>query len=455
MAAKKEDPRLDRRHNSGEEDQRHKFERDRDRVLYSSALRRLGGVSQVVSAEHIEPFHNRLTHTIKVAQLGRRLAQFVQRQQEAEANEAGLDPEVVEAACLIHDLGHPPFGHVGEEVLNEETIRAGDQEGFEGNAQSFRIITKLSLRSEDDRGLDLTRAVLAASIKYPWTHESARKKAHPKFGAYRTEEIDFKFARELATHEYATIEASLMDYADDIAYSVHDIEDFHRIRAVPWYLLDIDRHKSKRKDVRARELVDAAAASWYGEKEATRRLQEAADRIIERMKVYSPIYHEAYEGTPSQRVSLRDWTSTLIRRFVRDLRPRITGSKGSFRLRLNPDAEAEIRLLKQITRSFIIEGTTIGGQQLGQRRIVREVYADLLEDIAPHRSKGSKLRVVPKKFHHLMADEIDNKEKTLVPVSNARIVADIIASLTERELIAFHRRLRGASGGSIVDPIVW
>ena len=130
MADTEHDPRTARRHNAGEEDQRHYFERDRDRVLYSSALRRLGGVSQVVSAEHIEPFHNRLTHTIKVAQLGRRLAQYLQHEQKEEATIVGLDPEAVEAACLIHDLGHPPFGHVGEEVLNEETIRGGDQEGF-------------------------------------------------------------------------------------------------------------------------------------------------------------------------------------------------------------------------------------------------------------------------------------------------------------------------------------
>ena len=297
--------------------------------------------------------------------------------------------------------------------------------------------------------------MLAGSIKYPWNHERAKTKKHPKFGAYRTEEIDFKFARIFHETEDPSIEAALMDYADDIAYSVHDIEDFHRIRAVPWYLLDVSRGEDN--EARALELIDAAQSTWHNATNDPRaRLVEAQKNIVLITERYGRIYNEAYEGTKTQRVSLREWTSNFIRRFVRDLRPKIVQTtEGNFKLEIDPVAEAEIRLLKQITRSFIIEGAAIGGQQLGQRRIVQEVYADLIGDIAPHRSTGAKLHLIPKKFRHLMQDEIDPTANMAVPVSNARIVADMIASLTERELVAFHGRLRGISGGSIVDPIVW
>jgi dGTPase len=149
-----------------EGDLRTRAQRDRDRLLYSSALRRLAEVTQVVSPGSGFVFHNRLTHTLQVAQVGRRLAERLTRLQPKEvAASEGLDPDVVEAACLAHDLGHPPFGHIAEEVLNEEAKLAG---GFEGNAQSFRIVTKLAFRSQKYGGLDLSRASLAAILKYPW-----------------------------------------------------------------------------------------------------------------------------------------------------------------------------------------------------------------------------------------------------------------------------------------------
>ncbi len=123
------DPEIDerrrkRRHNDVRGDQRSAFARDRDRIIYSSAFRRLAGVTQVVAAGEGHMFHNRLTHTIKVAQIGRRLAEHLlsDESQRPLALELGINPEVVEAACLAHDLGHPPFGHVGE---RNSTKRSG------------------------------------------------------------------------------------------------------------------------------------------------------------------------------------------------------------------------------------------------------------------------------------------------------------------------------------------
>ena len=145
------------------DDFRTPHQRDRDRILYSSAFRRLAEVTQVVAANSGYVFHNRLTHSLQVGQVGRRIAEKL-NQTQPESREF-VSPDVVEAACLAHDLGHPPFGHTAEHTLNELARNFG---GFEGNAQSFRIVTRLASRSPNYSGLDLTAATLAASLKYPW-----------------------------------------------------------------------------------------------------------------------------------------------------------------------------------------------------------------------------------------------------------------------------------------------
>lgn len=252
-----------RLHNATRADQRRPFERDRDRILYSSAFRRLAGVTQVARSGEADFFHTRLTHRMKVAQVGRRLAEHTLRRQPGESAVLGVHPEVVEAACLAHDLGHPPFGHLGESILNRLVIKAGDTDGFEGNAQSFRILTRLAVRFEKAPGLDLTRAVLAAAIKYPWVREPDGGIKERKWGYYRTEQADFDFVRDGADFATKTAEAELMDWADDIAYSVHDLEDFHRGRMLPWLQIF-----SKEGEER---LVEAAAANQGASRTKLRR----------------------------------------------------------------------------------------------------------------------------------------------------------------------------------------
>ena len=157
-----------RRRQANEEDQRTPFKRDRDRILYTNALRRLAGVTQVAADSEPHVFHNRLTHTLEIAQIARRIAERLARDNsEAALALGGIDPDVAEAAALAHDLGHPPFGHIAEELLDD--LMCGEQkirDGFEGNAQSFRIVTKLAVRNLHP-GLDLTRATLNAILKYP------------------------------------------------------------------------------------------------------------------------------------------------------------------------------------------------------------------------------------------------------------------------------------------------
>src|SRR5258706_1848411 len=150
---------------------------DRDRIVSSPFFARLGGVTQVISPGGSGLLvHNRLTHSLKVAQVARAVAERLttdDRFASPLTALGGCDPDVVEAAALAHDLGHPPFGHLGEEVLDRlarQRLQLPDR--FEGNAQSYRIVTSTEIRGTSTIGLDLTAAVRAAMLKYPWTRKT-------------------------------------------------------------------------------------------------------------------------------------------------------------------------------------------------------------------------------------------------------------------------------------------
>jgi dGTPase len=419
-----------RRHRKTANDQRSQFERDRDRLLYSSAFHRLAGITQIVRAGEANVFHTRQQHTIKVAQIGRRLAQKLQSEQPGAAAARGLDPEVVEAACLAHDLGHPPFGHIGEHTL-DELVREHDTEGFEGNAQSFRVITKLAVRFPDSPGIDLTRATLAACLKYPWMRGKKGKKSKKKWSAYNSEKVDFAFAREFHEHDEKTLEAELMDWADDVAYSVHDLEDFHRCNALPWQRVFGEKNR----------IIEHAAGENGSSKDRT-RLAQAYERLKGFLEgTYSKLLEDPYEGTREQREQLRRMTSKLIGTYIGavTINPDTKVNKAVL---FNEDWVDEVRILKQITRDYIISNPTLAAQQHGQRRIIADLFEALWsgydEDIGYP-------AFIPIRLRYLA--DIDGTSK-------ARFVADCIASLSESEAVALHARLCGAVTGSVLDPIV-
>jgi dGTPase len=192
-------PKRDDRFHAGDRppDDRTPFQRDRDRILFTSAFRRLAGVTQVFSAEEGQIFHNRLTHSLEVAQVGRRLTEKFIKNQNSLSKKLHLDPDVVESACMAHDLGHPPFGHIAETLLDDLITKKKFPDGFEGNAQSFRIVNKLAFRSQEVGGLNLTRATLNALLKYPWVRD-ATKERNKKWSVYSTETAEFEFARKLS-----------------------------------------------------------------------------------------------------------------------------------------------------------------------------------------------------------------------------------------------------------------
>ncbi len=425
--------RSDRRHGAKtHHDQRNPFQRDRDRILYSSAFRRLAGVTQVVGVAEGHLFHNRLTHSIKVAQIARRIAEQVAKQADESgvAKEFDCTPDVAEAAALAHDLGHPPFGHAGEDALNAavaEVVEDGD--GYEGNAQSFRIITKLALRHEYADGLDLTRATLRAVLKYPWLREAEGKRAQ-KYGAYASEQDDFDFARAGCEDDSQSTEACLMDWSDDIAYAIHDVDDFYRSGLIP--LRDLADEGAQGRFLHDTEKY--WSTENFGIAEAKPMVRKIADAVPASLL-------EPYTGAREQTTDLQVFTSWLVDRYVQAVELS-KDANGEPAIAMADQYLRELRILKQLMRHYVFSTPALLAQQRGQWKVVHELFTDLFELSAKPRWLG----ILPPVFREAVRHDDSAPHR-------ARVSADVIASMTEPQAYALYGRLRGSAPGTIRDGI--
>jgi dGTPase len=264
------------------------FQRDRARVLHSSALRRLAAKTQVVRAGSGDFPRTRLTHSLECAQIGRELGAAL-----------GCDPDLVDAACLAHDLGHPPFGHNGETALAALAGPEGELEcgGFEGNAQSLRLLTRLEPKVPG-AGLNLTRATLDAALKYPVVGGTG------KYGAYESDSEVFHWIRSGAPEGRRCLEAQVMDWADDVAYSVHDLEDGLHAGLVTLKNL---------QSAAERSLVTAVALRRYcspGWGVAAAELESVFAEFMEQ-----PFWDFGFDGGPAALAAVKNLTSELVGRF--------------------------------------------------------------------------------------------------------------------------------------------
>ncbi len=431
--------RADRLHPDKPSDSRTAGQRDRDRILYTSAFRRLAGVTQVVAADEGHVFHNRLTHSLEVAQFGRRLAEKLIRENPVGAEAVGgVDPDVVESAGLAHDLGHPPFGHVAEQELNQLVTHSKVMSGFEGNAQSFRIITKLALQSSDKAGLNLTRATLNATLKYPWLRGTGG--SHQlKWGAYQTEKRELDWARELAEpgNVDKSAEARLMDWADDVTYAVHDATDFYRAGLIPLDRLASVKDESERKRF-LNEVFDRPDKSGFTLGYSDRSLEKVFEDLI----IYFPI-DEPYQATRDQRADLRSYTSSLIARYINAVELSPSEGVGQRGVSIDPEREKEVIMWKQLTWHYVILNPSLATQQFGQRKIIRDLFDTFLDAATDQKD----VNVFPVAYREQIENPGSDKDSVV------RTIADLISSFTERQTIALHRRLTGASLGSVLDRV--
>ncbi len=384
------------------------FQRDRARVLHSGALRRLAGKTQVVEpgGPGIEVPRTRLTHSLECAQVGRELGGAL-----------GCDPDLVDAACLAHDLGHPPYGHNGEAALDEVSRLAG---GFEGNAQSLRVLTRLEVKVPG-AGLNLTRAALDAATKYPW----ARREGSRKFGVYADDRAVFDWLRAGSEGERRSIESQVMDWADDVAYSVHDLED-----GIVTGLVDLDVLLRPEEQ---RALADKAALSY----------SDAAPDELEAALVAmlgASWWPTAHDGTAGAAAQLKSLTSTLIGRFctaAEDATAAVYGpglTRYAADLLVPEQVRRECALLKAVTARYVMARPGVATAQERERQVVAELV-EVLADRAP----GS---LEPAHAEAWRAAPDD--------AARLRCVVDQVASLTDRAAAALHaHHLAGPSRGGL------
>lgn len=409
-------------------DNRSPAQRDRDRILYSSAFRRLAEVTQVVAASSGYVFHNRLTHSLQVAQVARRLAEKLNFEHpETTQDPSKIDPDVAEAAAMAHDLGHPPFGHVIEKELDE---LAKDIGGFEGNAQSFRIICKLAFHSPEYPGLNLTRSTLAAILKYPWlkNQNSAHKS---KWGAYDSEKLEFKFARDGCSGFNQTPEAFLMDWADDITYSVHDLEDFYRAGRIPLHLL-----ASSRDDTERKYFFD----NVFLRNPNLLRKRSALETAFRDLLFATFSSTQPYRGTQRERSQLRSFTGALVDRYIQGLLFTRVGKRSTLNIR--KELKEEVFMLKQLTWTYVIEAPALATQQLGQRNMVRTLFEAYKEA-----AKKKNWKLFPPYYQEKL-NEAKSKNDRI------RICVDLIAGMTEAQVYRIYSRITGSTAqSSLLDPL--
>ncbi len=387
------------------------FARDRARILHSSGWRRLSQKTQVLSpTAGLDFARNRLTHSLEVAQVGRELAQRL-----------GLDPDVVDAACLAHDLGHPPFGHNGERALAEW---ASDIGGFEGNAQTLRLVTRLEPKvfdAEQSYGLNLTRASLDASCKYPWPAAQGipDPSGRSKYGFYDDDTPVFAWLRAGAPERVRCIEAQVMDLSDDIAYSVHDFED-----AIVNGFLDV-RALGARVD--HDDLVDAMFR-WIGGEFDHDTLIAAFDRLDS-----LAYWIDEWDGSRRALAGLKNLTSSLIGRFAghaeratRAAYPQTSLARFGAHVVVPAETGAEIAVLKGIVAANVMSTNARQPLYARQRGVLTELADRLL-------ARPDALDVG---FAADWADASDD-------AARKRVVVDQVASLTDVSANAWHERLVG------------
>jgi dGTPase len=382
------------------------FQRDRARVLHSSALRRLAAKTQVVRAGSGDFPRTRLTHSLECAQIGRELGGAL-----------GCDPDLVDAACLAHDIGHPPFGHNGETALAALASADGPLAcgGFEGNAQSLRLLTRLEPKVPG-AGLNLTRAVLDAALKYPWAGTSG------KYGVYESDLAVFSWIRKGAPDGRRCLEAQVMDWADDVAYSVHDVEDglhaglitMSALRAAP-----------------ERAVIAAIALSSYCQPEWLATTAEL-ETVFEEFTAL-PVWQFSYDGGLIALAAVKNLTSELVGRFCAAAEvATLDGSSASPRLtRYAADLVVprqqllECALLKAVAAHYVMGRAGAAAQQAGEREVITELAMEIYT--------GGPATLDPVLRPSWESAASDGERR--------RVAIDQVASLTDTSAIAWHRRL--------------
>lgn len=469
------------------------FRVDRDRIAASPFFARLAGVTQVISPGGTGLLvHNRLTHSLKVASVARAIAENLRVRHADDLEKlGGCDPDVVEAAALAHDLGHPPFGHLGERVLDDlARRRLRLRDGFEGNAQSYRIVTSTEIRGQATIGLNLTAATRAAILKYPWTRRT-HPDPHPhlmdppprgaaasaedpeagsvKFGAYSTELDDMTEARlpfaGLVADWQQTPEASVMDTADDIAYAIHDLEDVHRVGVLQqsavaaeltaWqrtsYAGVSDEDLDRRRPGAAIEALRRHLHRKDGWVAADDAFHSAVEQV--RAELVDGLLSVPFDGSLEAEAQVAAFSATWTKRLVSSIEMTGAPAVRSGHVLLAPAQWHEVQVLKFVQNRFVLARPDLALHQRGQARLLASLVDALLAWLSDPGEAG-RLPARLRDLVELAEAEIAEGVAERIERARGRAVIDYVAALTDSQAIALMEALSGRSRQLWTDAVV-
>jgi dGTPase len=428
-------------------DHRHPTERDRDRVLHSAAFRRLQGKTQVFGIGQADFYRTRLTHSVEVAQIARAIAHNLLVEQPLLGS--CLAPELAEAVALAHDLGHPPFGHAGEQTLDacmKEISRRSRLRGksalrFEGNAQTFHILVAAEPKSPSYPGLNLTRATLAGVMKYPFEQDIGNDKfifssdlPMAKWALQKGGTL-LKSESRPGSHKLKTsIVCQVLDWADDCAYSVHDVEDALQAQFL---------HPG--------DLEDAAfARRVHMHYEKTRReetapgltLPEVREHLLELEKRIHP--QGKGDERAHRKAAMRNILNDLITSVSVEASPKNRRPDYSWRLIVPPEARVLSLLCKSVIWEAVITDPRVAAMSAKGREILRDLFHLLMEEVLDKKS----VVLFPRYYRPIIEDSLEGGQ-----MEAARAVCNFLALLTDMDALRFHALIRGSKASSIFDFI--
>lgn len=449
---------------------RSEIRRDYARVLHSPSFRRLEGKTQLFPGEESDFFRNRLTHSLEVAQLAKDIAIKINNLEEIKSLKWEIDPDICEIAGLVHDMGHPPFGHNGEHALDDCMKKCS---GFEGNAQTIRILTKLEkkeriqndiiidLDGNDKRiGLNLTARVIASALKYDHCIKYERKDTEGlEKGFYKSESKLINSIKEkivgknyINIENFKTVECQIMDIADDISYSTYDLEDaFKAGFLTPYDLLSADdkileQIAIKLKDGSTMESIKNALIEIFGG--VFHSIIEKKQKILDKEDPYFfeksiENYIDSYEASKkiaSDGYLRTKFTSLLVNTFMNGIEVTLNKDYPALsKVSLNKTVAYQVNVLKHFAYVALINSSKLKIAEFRGYDIVKSIF----DTLSNYNREG--YRLLPEDFQYLYhsVNEADRN----------RIICDFIAGMTDRYALEFYCRLFSENPQTIFKPL--
>jgi dGTPase len=405
-------------------DYRTPFQIDRDRIIHSFAFRRLQAKTQVFFSGEYDFYRTRLTHSMEVAQIGRSICTFLLSSSSLLNGEYLVDPDLVEAACLSHDLGHPPFGHAGEEILNKMMQPYG---GFEGNAQTLRILINTIYSSRGVRkGMNPSRAFIDSILKYKFLYDPEKNLKNHFLYQDQKEILDFVFINRnfppdfdlKKMNSFRSIECQIMDWSDDTSYSLNDMVD-----SIKTGFITIEK-----------------VERWKEEKKKDNKLSDQEIILVD--KVIEIIRSGSVESLFARKIGefIKACSLQQVDTFMSDMTNRYR-----YQLVINPEIKTECELYKRLSRELVFDSPQISQLEFKGHYMLKELFSTLLNNYI--KANNNHLLLLPMDMEEtIRSEKLLEKEKV-------RILCDYIAGMTDRYAVRFYKRLFIPDYGSIVDLV--